>query len=78
MLRRTGTLSDIVDEKAFAGMCGVTVASLRQWRQRKLVHGIEVPEPIFRPDGHKPIWMKTEAADFARQVKAKKASRRKQ
>lgn len=77
MLRRTGTLNDIIDEKAFAGLCGVTVACLRQWRQRKWVHHIEVPEPIFRPDGHKPIWMRLEAEDFARKVKAKKAARRK-
>lgn len=77
MLRRTGTLDDIVDEKTFAEMCGVTVASLRQWRQRKWVYSIEVPEPIFRPDGMKPVWMSVEASNFARKIKAKKASRRK-
>jgi hypothetical protein len=78
MIRQTGTLSDLVDEAMFADLCGVTVGSIRQWRQRKWVYGIDVPEPVFRPDGHKPVWMKSEVLDFARAYKAKKATRGKQ
>lgn len=78
MLRRTGTLNDIMDEAAFAHLCNVTTDTIRQWKKRGGVYGIEFPEPIYRPDGHKAVWMRSEIEAFARAYKAKKSTRRKQ
>ena len=79
LVRRTAALGDLVDEPAFMEMCGVTsVNTFRQWKRLRGVHGIEFPVPIFRPEGTKSIWLKSEAQKFAREYKAKKATRRKQ
>lgn len=76
LVRRTASLGDLVDEVTFMEMCGVTSKhTFRQWAVRRGVMGIEFPMPIFRPDNRKGIWLKEEAKSFARQYKAKKATR---
>lgn len=78
MIRRTGTLNDIVDEAAFMKLCGVdSKESFRLWNRRRTVHGIEFPCPVFRADSHKGVWLKSEAEEFARLYRAKKAIRKK-
>jgi len=78
LVRRTAALGDLVDEPTFMEMCGITsIATLRSWGRRRGVYGIDFPVPIFRPDGRRPIWLKSEAQKFAREYKAKKATRSK-
>lgn len=77
MVRKTAALGDLVDEAGFMEMCGCTsITTFRNWVRLRGVHGIEFPVPIFRPDGNKAIWLKSEADRFAREYKAKKATRR--
>lgn len=77
LVRRTETLGDVVDEAQFLSMMpGVSQKSLRNWRCDGIVHGILLPDPIFRPDGLKPIWLKREAEKFAREYKAVRNARR--
>lgn len=77
MVRKTALLGDVVDEDTFADMCGVIKKSLRN---RRTSHGhwynIEIPSPIARPDGMKPIFLKSEASLFAAKFKAARAARK--
>lgn len=76
MIRKTGLLGDLVDEAEFMEMCGTTsVSQFRNWARLRGVHGVSFPVAIFRPDWSKPIWLRREAEQFARQYKAKKATR---
>lgn len=76
LVRKTAALGDLVDEAAFMELCGTeSIGQFRQWARLRGVHGVEFPVPIFRPDGHKPVWLKSEAEKFAREYKAKKATR---
>jgi hypothetical protein len=78
MVRRTALLGDVVDEVGFARMCGVSKKHLRNHRTTKGSWlGIEIPAPIARPENQKPVWLKSEAEDFATKLKAARAARRK-
>lgn len=78
LVRKTAALGDLVDETMFMEMCGCTSLTMfRNWSRLRGVHGVAFPVPIFRPDGMKPIWLKSEATKFAREYKAKKATRSK-
>lgn len=78
MVRRTALLGDVVDEVGFARMCGVSRKFLRNKRTSSGEwFGIEIPTPIARPEKLKPVWLKSEAEDFARKFKAARALRRK-
>lgn len=78
LVRQTASLGDVVDEQQFLAMMpNVNQKSLRNWRSEGEAFGVEVPEPIFRPDGMIPIWLKAEAEKFARQINAIQNARRK-
>lgn len=77
LVRETATLGDVVDEAAFVVMLKVNRKTFRTQRSIGHWYGIEIPKPIYRPEGTKPIWLKVEAENFARLFYAKRLTREK-
>lgn len=71
VFRQTGKLDDIIDEAEFMRICGVSQNTVRKWMSRRpTVHGLIVPQPIFRADGMRNVWLRREVEDFARKYRA--------
>lgn len=77
LVRQTALLGDVVDEDGFRAMLNVPLKTLRTQRSKGEWYGIEIPKPIYRPDGQKAIWLKKEAEAFAIRFNAARATRRK-
>lgn len=57
-------------------MCGVNKKTLRTRRTSTGEwYGVVFPEPIARPENSKPLWLKSEAEDFAVKFKAARKAR---
>lgn len=77
LVRRTATLGDVVDEATFIAMLNVPTKTFRHYATERQAFGIPFPQPIARPDGIKPIWLKKEAEAFRDRFKGARAARRK-
>lgn len=75
IFRRTALLGDLVDEDGFVAMLRTSRKDFRNRRASGNTYGVEVPEPIYRTEGLKPMWIRREAEDFALKFNAKKATR---
>ena len=78
LVRRTATLGDVVDEATFVKMLGVPLKTFRWYHTDGEGLGIPFPKAIARPQGMKPIWLKSEADEFITKYRgASRARRRK-
>lgn len=74
MIRKTGSLNDLVEQSDFARMAGVTVSTVKFWRSAGGAYGLDVPVPVFIPEKGKPLWLRSEVEEFTRKYKAVKAA----
>ena len=76
LVRETALLGDVVDEAGFVAMLKVERKTFRTQRSKGEWYGIEIPKPIYRPDGTKAIWLKSEAETFAKKFNAARIARK--
>ena len=74
LVRKTGSLGDLVEQVDFAKMAGVTVSTVKFWRSSGGAYGLDTPTPVFVPEVGKPVWLRSEVEEFVRRYKAIRAA----
>jgi hypothetical protein len=75
--RGTLSLGDIITADEIVQRLGIKPMTLRWWRSRGGPYGLDFPDPVYRPESTRGIWLRAEVEEFERKYKAAKAVKRK-